>query len=91
MLNCLNKAKLFLNIKKCKFEVIKIKYFEFIVNIRVSIQMNPEKIKIITEWQPSTTVKDVQSFLDFTNFYQQFIKFFAEMTVFLTKLISNVL
>ena len=59
MLNCFNKAGLFLNIKKCKFKIIKIKYLEFIVNIRVGIQINSEKIKIFTEWQLFTTVKDV--------------------------------
>ena len=69
MLNCLDKAGLFLNIKKCEFEVIKIKYFRFIVNTRVSIQMDSEKVKAITEWQFFTTVKDVWSFLNFMNFY----------------------
>ena len=59
MLNCLDEAELFLDIKKCKFEVIRIKYLRFIVNTEVDIQMNPEKIKAITEWQPSTTIKDV--------------------------------
>ena len=59
ILNYLNEAGLFLNIKKCKFKVIRIKYLGFIVNAEVSIQMDPEKIKIITEWQPSTIVKNV--------------------------------
>ena len=81
MLNCFNEAELFLNIKKCKFEMIRIKYLRFIVNAGVSIQIDPEKIKAITEWQPSTTIKDVQSFLNFVNFYQQFIKFFTEVAV----------
>ena len=69
MLNCFNKTGLFLNIKKCEFEVTRTKYLEFIVNAGVSIQMDPEKIKVITEWQSSITVKDVQSFLNFVNFY----------------------
>ena len=90
MLNCLDETELFLDIKKCEFEVIKIKYLKFIVNARVSIQMDSEKIKAITEWQPFTTVKGVWSFLGFVNFYQQFIKFFAEVAVPLTKLISDV-
>ena len=59
MLNCFNEAGLFLNIKKCEFKIIKIKYLEFIINAEVSIQMNPEKIKIITEWQFSITIKNV--------------------------------
>ena len=50
MLDCLNKAGLFLNIKKCEFEVTRIKYLRFIVNAGVGIQMDPEKVKAITEW-----------------------------------------
>ena len=90
-MNCFDKAGLFLNIKKCKFEVIRIKYLEFIVNAGAGIQMDPEKIKTITEWQPLITVKDVWSFLKFANFYQQFIKFFTEIAASLIRLINNVL
>ena len=59
ILNCFNEAGLFLNIKKCKFEVIRIKYLEFIVNVRVGIQMDPEKVKVITEWQFFIMIKSV--------------------------------
>ena len=37
MLNCFNETELFLDIKKCEFEVIKIKYFEFIINTGAGI------------------------------------------------------
>ena len=90
MLDCLNEAGLFFDIKKCKFEVIRIKYLKFIVNAGVGIQMDPEKIKVIIEWQPSTTVKGVWNFLGFVNFYWQFIKFFAEVAVPLIRLIDDV-
>ena len=59
MLNCFNKAGLFLNIKKCEFKMIKIKYLGFIVNAGVGIQMDPEKVKAITEWQFFTTIKNI--------------------------------
>ena len=59
MLNCLDKAGLFLNIKKCEFEMTRIKYLGFIVNAGIGIQMNPEKVKAITEWQLFIIVKDV--------------------------------
>ena len=49
MLNYFNEAELFLNIKKCEFEMTRIKYFEFIVNAEVDIQMDSEKVKAITE------------------------------------------
>ena len=91
MLNCFNKVGLFLNIKKYEFEVIRIKYLEFIVNIEVGIQMNSEKIKVIIEWQFFIIIKNVWSFLNFVNFYWQFIKFFAEVAVHLIKLTDDVL
>ena len=59
MLNCFNEAELFLNIKKCEFEMIRIKYFGFIINAEIGIQIDSKKIKIITEWQFFTTVKNV--------------------------------
>jgi len=34
------------------------------------IKMEQEKIKVVKEWKTPTKVKDVESFLGFTNFYQ---------------------
>ena len=42
----LKKADLYLNIDKCEFHVITIKYLSLIIIIK-DIQMNPDKIKII--------------------------------------------
>ena len=39
--------------------------------------MEQEKIKAVKEWKTLTKVKDVESFLGFTNFYQRFIKNFS--------------
>ena len=46
MLFKLKKANLYLNIDKCEFHVIKIKYLNLIIIIK-NIQMNFDKIKII--------------------------------------------
>jgi len=34
------------------------------------VKMEQEKIKAVKEWKTPTKVKDVESFLEFTNFYQ---------------------
>jgi len=34
------------------------------------VKMEQEKIKVVKEWKMLTKVKDVESFLGFTNFYQ---------------------
>jgi len=34
------------------------------------VKMEQEKIKAVKEWKTPTRVKDIKSFLGFTNFYQ---------------------
>ena len=34
------------------------------------VKIEQEKIKVVKEWKTPTRVKDVESFLGFTNFYQ---------------------
>ena len=48
--------------------------------------MNPEKIRSITEWPTLTNVKEVQSFLEFVNFYWKFIEKYSKITALLTEL-----
>jgi hypothetical protein len=44
-----------------------------------NVQMNPQKMKAIMNWQASKSVKSVQSFIDFANFYWKFIKNFSNL------------
>ena len=72
ILDKLRKANIYLNIKKCHFNVIEIKYLELIIIIE-DIKMNLEKVEAIKIWQTSRYLKNVQTFLDFVNFYRRFI------------------
>jgi len=54
---------------KCEFEVKSIKYLKFILKVEKNIQMNSQKMKAITNWQAFKSVKRVQSFINFANFY----------------------
>ncbi len=54
--------------------------------------MNSSKINIIVNWLILINVKDVQSFLDFMNFYKRFIYDYSKIATSLTCLIrKNVL
>jgi len=76
------------DIEKCEFSVIEIKYLGLIITTH-GIKMNPEKVNAVMNWAASRGVKDVQSFLSFANFYRRFIKEFFKLTGPLTVLIRK--
>ncbi len=88
ILQKLRKANLQMNIIKCKFHVTQVSYLELIIIIK-EIKMNFFKIDIIVNWLILINVKDVQSFLDFANFYRRFIYDYSRITISLTHLIRK--
>jgi len=88
ILKRLKVVELQIDIKKCEFSVIKIKYLSLIIIIH-EIKMNSEKINVIMNWAASQDIKDVQSFLSFINFYRRFIKKFFKLIDSLTVLIRK--
>lgn len=79
-------AGLQLDIDKCEFEVTRTKYLRFIVDVREGIQMDPEKIRAIQEWKAPTSVRGVQAFLGFANYYRKFIRNFSGIVAPLIRL-----
>ena len=52
----------------------------------MGLQINPEKIKAIREWETPKTRKKVRAFLRFANYYKAFINKFATTATLLTAL-----
>ena len=73
VLTRLREAGLQADIKKCEFHVRKTKYLGFIVG-EDGIEVDPEKISVLKNWQVPNTVRGIQSFLGFCNFYRRFIR-----------------
>jgi len=48
--------------------------------------MSNNKVKIIQDWPESKKVKDIQFFLDFANFYYQFIFNYLDIVILLIHL-----
>ncbi len=88
ILKRLRVVKLQIDIEKCEFSVIEIKYLSLII-ITHKIKMNFEKINVIMNWAASQDIKDVQNFLSFINFYKWFIKKFFKLIDSLTVLIRK--
>lgn len=85
VLEVLESHKLFLKPEKCDFEKTVIEYLGVIISHN-SMRMDPVKIKGIAEWPVPKTVKQVQAFLGFTNFYRRFILGYSEVAKPLTSL-----
>lgn len=85
----LRDAGLQLDITKCEFEVTTTKYLGFIISSGSGISMDPEKVEAIKGWEAPRSVKGVQSFLGFANFYRRFIKSFSEVAKPLNDLVKK--
>src|SRR5258708_28204960 len=68
VLQCLCKAGLYMNLKKCKFHTDTVKYLRFILSPK-GLQMDPTKLSTIQDCPEPWKVRDVQTFLRLTNFY----------------------
>ena len=88
MLERLRVIELQVNIEKCEFIVTEVKYLGLIITTQ-GIKMDPDKDSAVLEWHVSITVKDVQSFLGFANFYRRFIRGFSHLAGPLTALIKK--
>ena len=73
------------DIDKCEFYVQRTKFLGLIVTTD-GIEMDPEKIRSILEWQPPRSLKGVQAYLGVTNYYRRFIADFSSIARPLTKL-----
>ena len=68
--------KLFLKLEKCFFNKVEVEYLGMIIR-KGHVGMDPVKLAAIQEWKPPSSVKGVQSFIGFCNFYWEFIPDFS--------------
>jgi hypothetical protein len=77
------------DIKKSEFASSEVKYLRFIISAGESIKIDSGKVEAIKKWEAPTTVKEVRSFIGFSNFYRGFIENFSEVAASLMLLIRK--
>ncbi|HVW99810.1 MAG TPA: reverse transcriptase domain-containing protein, partial [Candidatus Babeliaceae bacterium] len=78
VLQILEDNNLYLKPEKCVFEQPEVEYLGMIIG-NGNVRMDPKKVEAIGKWPTPKTVKDVQQFLGFCNFYRNFIENFANI------------
>ncbi|UYV81241.1 hypothetical protein LAZ67_20000442, partial [Cordylochernes scorpioides] len=77
ILQCLDKAELCLNPKKCLSGTKRIRVFGQLVDSK-GIYPDPEKIEAIAKFPTPKSITDVRSFIDLCSYYRRFIEYFVE-------------
>lgn len=73
------------DVSKCAFETTSVTYLGLIVSTE-GISMDPKKVACVQEWPKPRSVRDIQGFLGFANFYRRFIPEFSRLATPLTRL-----
>ncbi|XP_051748214.1 deleted in malignant brain tumors 1 protein-like [Ctenopharyngodon idella] len=79
---------LFLKAEKCQFHQSEIQFFSYIVKEN-GIAIDERKVEAIRNWPIPKTVKELQRFLGFDNFYHRFILYYSSIVSRLTSLLHG--
>ena len=74
--------------EKYKLHVQEVEYLDLVVT-PCGLNMQDETVATISDWEDPENVKDVQSFLEFTNFYRYFILNYSKVVASMMKLTAR--
>ena len=83
VLQRLRENHLYAKLEKCSFHQSCIPFLGYIISAD-GFQMDPQKLSAVLQWPQPTTLRGLQSFLGFANYYRRFIKSFASIAASLT-------
>jgi hypothetical protein len=78
VLERLREAGLQADLKKCEFHVTHTKFLGFIIGTD-GVEVDPDKIAVVRDWEPPRNLKALQGFLGFCNFYRKFVRDYGKI------------
>ncbi|KAK3540671.1 hypothetical protein QTP70_034527 [Hemibagrus guttatus] len=88
VLTRLREFQLFLKAEKCSFHQPSVQFLRYKIDSS-DIQMDEGKVTAIRNWPTPTTVKELQRFLGFANFYRRFVQNYSCIANPLTSLLRD--
>ncbi|XP_058614549.1 uncharacterized protein LOC131529055 [Onychostoma macrolepis] len=88
VLQWLREHKLYLKAEKCTFHQVSIQFLGYQISSQ-GIKMGEGKVEAMKTWPKPTTIKELQQFLGFSNFYRRFIHNYSSITAPLTNLLKG--
>ncbi len=72
--------QLYAKIQKCEFHQTQISFLGYVISSE-GVTMDDSKVQAVLNWPKPPTVKELQRFLGFANFYRRFIRSFSMVVV----------
>jgi len=85
VLERLQRNRLAISPEKCVWKTEEVEFLGYVIG-RNGIRMDQAKVEAMRSWQQPTSLTETQSFLEFANFYQRFIKDYSRIARPLTEL-----
>ncbi|CAA0811205.1 Uncharacterized mitochondrial protein AtMg00860, partial [Striga hermonthica] len=85
VLETLRREKLYAKFSKCEFWLDRVAFLGHIVTAR-GIEVDPNKIEVVSKWDTPRSAADVRSFLGLAGYYRRFIEGFSKIAHLQTNL-----
>lgn len=79
---------LYAKLSKCEFNVAEVDFLGYVISAN-GVAMEKDRITSISEWPEPASVKEVQVFLGFANFYRRFIEGYSRIVHPITNLLKT--
>ena len=88
VLDKLRQHGMFVNHRKCRFSTDKVHFLDYVI-APTGVSMKEDRIQAVTNWPELKSLRNIQVFLGFANFYRRFIRGFSRLAAPLTEMIKQ--
>ena len=88
VLGKLRKHQLYAKFSKCEFWLQRVSFLGHVLTAE-GVEVDPEKVKAVSEWKQPTSASEIRSFLGLAGYYRRFIERFSKIARPMTELLRK--